>query len=140
MMLRRFAIPGCCVVLVAVSICGGCRRESGDRRYDLSGRVTYAGKPVPAGRILFSPDASQGMEGPATVADISDGRYRTRSGKGAVAGAYVVTIHGTDKTMATETHDNTLFPPYRTHVVIDGANTSHDFAVPEHPAPTSQPR
>lgn len=113
-------------------IMAGCSRESGERRYDVSGRIIYRGEPVPAGTMLFSPDGAHGADGPATVADITDGRYRTRRGRGAVAGRYVVTIYGTDGTLATETEDNSLFPPYTTHVTIDRANTSHDFEVLAH--------
>ncbi|MDY0168322.1 MAG: hypothetical protein RBS80_17365 [Thermoguttaceae bacterium] len=123
-----FAAHG--LVLAVAAMTAGCGQNAGERRYDLSGRVTYRGQPVPGGRILFSPDASQGADGPATVADIAGGRYQTRPGRGAVAGPYIVTIHGTDETMATETHDNTLFPPYETRVDVDSAHTTHDFEVP----------
>ncbi len=126
----RWAFAAHGLVFAVAAMTAGCGQNAGERRYDLSGRVTYRGQPVPGGRILFSPDASQGADGPATVADIAGGRYRTRRGRGAVAGPYIVTIHGTDETMATETHDNTLFPPYETRVYIDRANTSHDFEVP----------
>jgi len=121
----------CCCAMAVAAISAGCGRDSGPPRYDLSGQVTYRGKPVPAGRIVFTPDTSQGNQGPATMADLTDGRYRTRPGKGAVAGPHRVTIIGADGTMATETHDNSLFAPYETSVTIDETSTTHDFGVPE---------
>ena len=42
----------------------GCNRDTGPARYDLKGSITYAGKPVPAGYILFAPDKSKGNDGP----------------------------------------------------------------------------
>ena len=38
--------------------------------------------------------------------------------KGAIAGPHVATVYGEDGTMATETHDNSLFPPYAIRVEI----------------------
>jgi hypothetical protein len=58
--------------------------------------VTYDGKPVPGGRILFTPD--RGNPGPASVAEITDGKYRTRSEKG-VIGADQVDIAPDNSTM-----------------------------------------
>lgn len=116
--------------LTALVLLAGCSGDRDDSRHDLSGRVTYAGKPVPAGRIVFSPDDAQGNQGPATIADIKDGRYRTRAGKGAVAGAYVVTVYGTNGMTATEARDNALFPPYRLQLTIDAENTSYDIVIP----------
>lgn len=116
--------------LAALVVVAGCGGEAGDPRRELSGQVTHAGKPVPSGRIVFSPDASQGNNGPATIADIERGHYRTRPGKGVIAGPHVVTIMGTDGTMATESNDASLFPPYQTHVTVRSDDASYDFVVP----------
>ena len=74
----------------------GCGSAGGPARFDLSGTVTYAGKPLPAGYLVFSPDTSQGNKGPGAQADIKDGRYQTPAGQGTIGGPHVVTISGFD--------------------------------------------
>ena len=70
----------------------GC--NGGPRLGKVSGRVTFKGKPVPTGTIMFHPDA-----GPAAVGAIgSDGTYTLttiKSGDGAVVGSHRVTIQAT---------------------------------------------
>jgi len=105
--------------------------------HELRGRVTYGGQPVPAGRILFEPDANQGNDGPGTVADISQGQFRTRPGKGVTGGSYRVTVFGTDGTTATETHDNSLFPPFRTTIDLPADQTVYNFEIPANPRGTA---
>lgn len=41
----------------------GCGK-SGVERHNLSGQVTFRGKPLPAGLIVFEPDSRDGNEGP----------------------------------------------------------------------------
>lgn len=108
--------------------CGGA--GNGPVRYELSGNATYQGRPIRGGRILFAPDTNQGNKGPGSVADITHGEFRTRRGKGTVGGPHVVTIYGEDGTMATEEHDNALFPPYKTHLDLPKEDATRDFDVP----------
>ncbi|MEX1039038.1 MAG: hypothetical protein WDZ51_00305 [Pirellulaceae bacterium] len=103
--------------------------EGDDRGYTLTGTVTYQGKPVPGGRIVFEPITAQGNSGPGSVAEIQDGSYRTRRGKGIVGGPHHVTIFGDDGGMPTEARDNALFPPYRTEVDLPYSNAEHHFDV-----------
>ena len=79
------------VILAAVA---GCGRPTGPPTFTVTGRVTFAGQPVPFGRVVFEPDASRGNTGPASVADIAAGRYRTRPGRGFVGGPCLATIYG----------------------------------------------
>lgn len=72
----------------------GC--ESRTERFDLSGTVTYQGKPVPTGYLVLSPDAQAGNRGPGATATISDGKYQTQEGSGTVGGPHLVTIFGFD--------------------------------------------
>ena len=69
--------------------CGG-----GPRLGKVSGRVTFNGKPVPTGTIMFYPDA-----GPAAVGAIGpDGAYSLttiKQGDGAVVGSHRVSIQAT---------------------------------------------
>jgi len=89
----RFCAAACLPVLVVLA---GCGSGSGPARFDLSGTVTYDGKPVPAGYIVFNPDAAAGNSGPGTSADIRDGRYSTMSGRGTIGGPHVATVNGFD--------------------------------------------
>jgi hypothetical protein len=77
--------------------CLGCG-ASGPRRFRISGTVTHAGKPIPAGRIVFEPDTARGGAGPQGFAVIQNGRYDTgRAGaQGAIGGPTVVRIDGFD--------------------------------------------
>ncbi len=117
------------LALLATVLVAGCGRD-GRGRHELSGRVTYKGKPVPGGRILFAPDGAQANTGPGSVAEIHNGHYRTRRGLGAVGGPHLVTVYGTDGTPATEDRDNALFPEYRTTVEMPAGSATFDFAVP----------
>ena len=76
--------------LVAV-IPAGCSRKAGLETAPVSGKVTYRGKAVPTGTVMFVPD-----EGPAATGEIgSDGAYKLTTyttGDGAVIGKHKVTI------------------------------------------------
>ncbi len=87
-------------IVVPMAIClfllSGCNRTAGPVRYDLSGKVSCAGKPVPAGYILFVPDGSRGNDGPGATADIKDGVYKTRPHEGVIGGPHVAKVSGFD--------------------------------------------
>jgi len=121
----------CRAAVLAAAVLGaaGCGSD-GPPRFTVSGRVTYDGQPVPGGRILFAPDTDRGNAGPGSVAEIVDGRYRTRSDKGFVGGPCKVTIYGTDGTVATEEHDNTLFDSYTQEIDLPREDCEFDFHVP----------
>lgn len=122
-------VPGllCCLVL-------GC----GGKGYQVSGKVTFKGQPLPAGKIYFTPDASKGNKGPTGYADIKDGKYDTAAtgGSGIVGGPMLVRIEGIDPSQiekadkAGETVAKVLFPPYQTAVDLPKENTMKDFDVP----------
>tara|TARA_B100000809_G_scaffold258850_1_gene302766 strand:+ start:1210 stop:1545 length:336 start_codon:yes stop_codon:yes gene_type:complete len=93
----RAAVSRKLFVLLLATLLAGCgSRSSGPQRYNISGAVTWGGKPVPAGRIIFEPDPSQGNKGPAAYMDIQDGRFVNQRGKGTVGGNLIVRILGND--------------------------------------------
>jgi len=110
--------------------CVGCGR-GGETRSDLTGIVTYDGKPLPGGYIVFAPDAVSGNIGPGTQAGIQNGRYRTPPGQGSIGGPHRVTITGFD---GTATMDNPiqrqLFANFQIKVDLPRNATTQDFAVP----------
>jgi hypothetical protein len=117
--------------LLAAGI-AGCGGNDGPPRYQVTGSVTYDGQPVPGGRVLFTPD--RGNTGPASVAEIVEGKYETRSEKGVIGGPHSVTIYGTDGTVATEQHDNTLFSDYTQAVELPSGDSTMNFEIPRMPS------
>jgi hypothetical protein len=107
---------------------GGC--GSADKTYDLSGTVTFQGKPVPAGSILFEPAA--GNKGPSGYAKIKDGRYDTRDPdcRGIIGGPHLVQIRGLDGIPRGELLNGVpLFPEHTVTVDLPKENGTRDFEV-----------
>lgn len=129
-------------LVAAVGLVIGCG-EAGPDRYDVSGKVTFQGQPVPAGQIVFEPDPTAGGRGPAGYAQIDDGQYSTRSsGKGPVAGPHIARITGlsakpTDPN--SESGPPPLFVDYEVKVELSADKPVHDFAVPAEAAQTPAP-
>ncbi|MBN2291631.1 MAG: hypothetical protein JXM70_04350 [Pirellulales bacterium] len=114
--------------LVFVVGCGG----EGPTRYDLSGTVTFAGQPIPAGTIVFQPDTAKGNSGPQGVAAIRDGKYDTGSdGKGVIGGPHIVRITGFDRVAESENDAVTsLFDEYLIESDLPTKSGTVDFEVP----------
>ena len=108
----------------------GCGKRDSDALYEISGSVTFAGQPVPAGRIVFEPDEAQGAAGMVSIADIENGIYRTRPRRGFGGGPCRVTIYGTDGTMPTEEKDTSLFRPWQSTIDLPREDCRRDFDVP----------
>lgn len=70
-------------LLLVLATLGGCG-ETGPTRAPIAGVVTVAGKPLEAGRILFTPIAPN--QGPATSARIAGGEYKLPKVEGPVVG------------------------------------------------------
>jgi hypothetical protein len=82
-------------LFLLASLAVGCGGGTGNR---LSGKITFNGQPVPAGKIYIVPDTSKGNKGEAGYADIVNGTYDTSAegGKGGVTGAVIIKIEGID--------------------------------------------
>lgn len=118
---RRLAVIAALWLGAGLVGCGG--RGDATKRFDLSGSVTFDGKAVPAGTILFEPDSSKGNKGPAGFAKIADGRFDTAAGgKGTIGGPHVVRITGSDEA--------TLFSDYVTQADLPKEKSTKDFEVP----------
>jgi hypothetical protein len=135
-------------VLLAGIVCSavvGCGR--GPRLYRVSGNATFAGNPIPVGKIYFTPDGSKENAGPAGYAEIRNGKYDTSAsgGQGIIGGPMVVKIEGNSGAEAVD--DNSaappLFPPYETTADLPKSSTTKDFDVPAdaaHPKPQTEPK
>ncbi|HBO42431.1 MAG TPA: hypothetical protein DD670_00520 [Planctomycetaceae bacterium] len=115
-------------LLLAAQGCGKSRVE----RHTLSGQVTFAGKPVPAGLIIFEPDPTKGNRGPQGYAEILDGRYQTdKLGKGTMTGALIITISAYPVDDGSgENPSPPLFAPFKTTAQISEETATLDFDVP----------
>jgi hypothetical protein len=126
--------------VLACSLALGC--GGGPTVYRISGNVTFAGKPIPVGRIYFTPDSSKGNIGLTGYADIKDGKYDSSvsGGRGIAGGATVVRIEGSDGVKIDEERPagNALFPAYETSVELPKSSSTKDFDVPA-AAATAQP-
>jgi hypothetical protein len=120
-------------IVFGLSALAGCS-QSGPQRYRVQGKVTFAGKPVPAGTIVFEPDATQGNDGPQGIAPIEKGIFDTafKGGRPTVGGLHHVTILGCDGTNISEVspQGKNLFEPYFTTADLPRKAGNVDFDVP----------
>lgn len=121
-----------CFALVATSGC-----SSGERRYQLSGKVTYKGKPVPEGYIVLEPDSSKGGSGGPGRAKIIDGAFDTATadGMGTLGGPHIIRVTGFDRkigggtTGAEVTLPKSLFTDHTVKMDLPQKNASMDFDI-----------
>ena len=109
----------------------GCSGDDGPRRYDLSGTVTFDGKPIPMGSIIFQPDSSAGNSGPQGAAEIRNGKYDTSDRKGIIGGPHIVRITGFDGVAENEMEVvPPLFAEYQIKSDLPKESGTIDFEVP----------
>lgn len=126
--MKRTASLGIALACASLCGCGGSIPI-----YEVSGTVTYQGKPLPAGVIYFDPDVTQKNDGPQGYAIIRDGQYNTDAdgGMGVVGGAYLVRIEGFDGKPGNELPlGKPIFTDYQKAVDLPKANSTQDFDVP----------
>jgi len=126
--LRRLGTGLLAAALVWAAGCGG------NNGYRVSGKVTFAGQPVPMGKIYFDPDTAAGASGQSGFAEIKDGVYDTSAagGRGVTGGATVVRIQGhkKDPADAISGYGPPLFAEYTTKADLTQAAATKDFDVP----------
>ena len=123
MLIRRLAIAGCLASFLLAVGCG----PSGPKTFNVSGKVTFKGQPIPIGKIYFDPVE---VSAPSGFADIVDGVYDTskKGNKGVVAGKFKVRIQGYEK--KGEDFGPPLFVEYPTEADFSGGQATQDFDVP----------
>ena len=122
-------------LLVLSSLAVGCGESNG---YRVSGKVSFMGKPVPAGKIYFMPDGSKKNSGATGFADIKDGLYDTAlaGGHGSPGGAVIIALEGNDPTGTLDKNDSPdvttklLFARYETSAELPKGVSTKDIDVP----------
>lgn len=96
-----------------------------DKLYNVTGTVSYDGKPVPKGLVFFDPKEG----GPQGFANIEGGKFSTaRAGKGVRGGAYTVRISGFDGKEANEApFGQPLFNEHQEQRELPKANSEVNF-------------
>jgi hypothetical protein len=78
------------LLLLGLGLLLGCGRGSEIQRGIVSGKVSYQGRPVADGMIMFVP--TKGTKGPSTNATITDGVYKVNVRGGVPVGIHRVEI------------------------------------------------
>ena len=121
---------GLVAVITGTSFLGGCG-EAEPARYNVSGKVTYKGQPLPAGIIFFDPDAGKGHDGPQGFAYIKDGRYdTTETERGPIGGPHIVRIDGFDGQPGEELPmGKPVFKGHQQSIELPLETTTYDFHI-----------
>jgi len=128
---QRRWIAALLMVVAALSGCG----PRGLQRFQLEGKVTFDGKPVPSGTIRFEPDSTKGNRGPVGYTAIKDGRYTTamEGSKGSLKGPIVAFLTGGPAPDPKVEFPKMWFIDYRTTLTVEPKSgvTTFDFDVPK---------
>lgn len=117
------------LAITALLLLAGCG-DSGPARYRYSGKVTFDGRPVPFGDIVFQPDVQAGSTGPSGYAKITNGTYETASDKGTIGGPQIVRISGFETMPANENEPSKpLFSNFEVRVDLPKQKGTKDFEV-----------
>ncbi|MBN2296584.1 MAG: hypothetical protein JXM70_29420 [Pirellulales bacterium] len=124
----------CGIMLTLTCILAGCGGPEGPARYEITGKATFGGKAIPAGKIMFVPDRSKNNTGSRGIARIENGQYKTLPGQGATGGPQVVSIQGYDGVnppgWSGSDMGSPIFQRYEKNIELPAENTTVDFDVP----------
>ena len=124
---RRFGSAACVVAgLAAAVLATGCGGPLDDGRHRVSGRISFAGKPVMHGEIVLTPDGARGNSGPQGIAPITGGRYDTAGTRfpGVAAGPVVARV------TALAGPRGPLVAEYEVRFDVAPGGTEHDIEIP----------
>lgn len=120
--------PAACIAagLMAAVFAGGCGAKVDDGRHRVHGRISFAGKPVTHGEMVFTPDGAKGNSGPQGIAIISNGRYDTAGTRapGVAAGPTVAWVS------AWGGPRGPLLSEYEVRFDVAPGGTEHDIEIP----------
>ena len=104
-----------------------------EQLYDVSGTITFEGKPIPKGLIFFDPSTAKGTPGTQGYANIENGKFDTAlpgKGKGIRGGTYQIRISGFDGKEAPEApFGKFLFPEHQLTKELPAQKQTFDYDV-----------
>lgn len=125
------------VASIPFLLLGGLLLGCGDAKLShVSGKVTFDGRPVPAGKVYILPDATQGNTGGSGFADIKDGVFDTKlaGGQAAPPGRVIFAVEGIDPVpppnAAPDVTATVLFPRYEVSGELPASASTKDIEVP----------
>jgi hypothetical protein len=127
-----FRLTAIAVVLLS-GLAIGCGSDKGGR---VSGKVTFKGQPVPAGKVYIKPDSSKGNSGQTGFASITNGTYDTAAagGQGGPSGAVIISVEGIDPNpppgAGPDVTTTLLFPSYDIKAELSAGASVQDIDVP----------
>jgi hypothetical protein len=128
--MTRIAVRLVCLAMV-VGAGAGCSKQA--RVGQLSGKVTFKGRPVRAGYISFTPNSSEGNLGKVKVAQIRDGAYDTarEADPGLSPGPTIIRVAGFDgKPLPGFAQGKQIFNPYEVQAAVPDGTSTMDFTIP----------
>lgn len=120
-------------LVAAILVLSGCDSQA---RHQLSGTVTYQGKPVTMGSVRFEAEHSAGNVTPVCYAQIVDGKYEMKPEERPATGRYRVLVMGIDESRIKKEPGvpwemPELFPPYTTTIDVPQPNGTFDITIPD---------
>ena len=118
------------IFFAAISV--GC--NPGPKVAQISGAVTFKGKPVPAGYITFTPDVATGTLGQVVGFQIKDGKYDSKVNvpPGLPPGSYKVRIGGFDGVkIPMWGQGKQIFNPIEDYCTVPESSSTKDFEIPD---------
>lgn len=125
MMLRSLVFSTVLLVLV------GC--DSAPPMAQISGEVTFKGKPIPAGNVTFTPDVDA-KGGKLRMFTVTDGKFDSSKEQdpGILPGTYEVTIAGYDGVRIPMFYQGKqIFNAIKDKHVVPAGKSTKDFSVPD---------
>ena len=125
----RMLTPGLFAFFWALVGCSGEKPTT-----QLTGTVTFKGKPVPAGYINFMPDSSKKVYGEIRMVRIKDGNFATQEGNanGVFPGESIISISGFDgKPLDYYPDGKQIFNPWQTTGTVPTGKGKMEFTVPD---------
>ena len=130
----RIVVGRVAILMVTLLVgCGG--GVDGPDRYPIEGKVTYDGKPLPKGNIIFIPDDSKGNAGPGTTVAVLNGVFKSE--EGTIGGPHIAEITGYDGIPiisgegGEDPTGTELFHGWRTSIDLPKEPKTEDFDVPK---------
>jgi hypothetical protein len=129
--IKRLFFAATTTVCLSLAV-AGCGPRMPKGLVAVEGDVTFQGRPVPYGEVVFEPDPAQGNRGPQSRCSISNGAYATRAGYGAPIGPVIVTVTGLTRPPFFDYREaKPLFEPHTFTADLQAASPRLDIVVPE---------